>query len=114
MKVQTRRLVQQLLLLGILLLPTCSTAVLPPPASRYTHLAALQATPDDTVTDLTAEAQEPLQHLQGLDAGLAAQFDFWILALSWPPSLVPVAAQSRARHAVIRHEAHAGFWTHGL
>lgn len=41
-------------------------------------------------------------------------FDFWILALFWPPAIVPTAAQSRARHAVIRQEAHSGFWTHGL
>lgn len=43
-----------------------------------------------------------------------SSFDFWLLALSWPPALVPPAAQSRARHAVVRQEAHAGFWTHGL
>lgn len=115
MRAHTRRLVQQLLLLlGILLLPICST-VLPPPTSQYTYLAADQEVPVDNLTDLTAvTSQEQLQQLQGLDTGLAAKFDFWILALSWPPSLVPVPAQSRARHAVIRHEAHAGFWTHGL
>lgn len=41
-------------------------------------------------------------------------FDFWVLALVWPPAIVAAPAQSRTRHAVIRKEAHAGFWTHGL
>jgi ribonuclease I len=41
-------------------------------------------------------------------------FHFWLLAFFWPATVVSPTAQSRARHLVIRHEARAGFWTHGL
>lgn len=41
-------------------------------------------------------------------------FDFWLLAQFNPPAFVPVPAHSRTKHAITRHEAFAGFWTHGL
>ncbi|GAX84702.1 hypothetical protein CEUSTIGMA_g12124.t1 [Chlamydomonas eustigma] len=41
-------------------------------------------------------------------------FDFYFLALSWPPAAVPISAHSRARHIMHQGEANAGFWTHGL
>ena len=41
-------------------------------------------------------------------------FDVYVLALSWPPSVVPIEAHSRARHIMHQGEANAGFWTHGL
>jgi hypothetical protein len=47
-------------------------------------------------------------------AAAAVEFDFFLLAQFNPPAYVPVAAQSRAKHAITRHEAFAGFWTHGL
>jgi ribonuclease I len=47
-------------------------------------------------------------------AGTAVDFDFFLLAQFNPPAYVPVAAQSRAKHAITRHEAFPGFWTHGL
>jgi uncharacterized membrane protein len=79
-------------------------------------------------TELTAAAQPP--HNRTSFAGTLedanrrrrrrtsrdadTSYDFFLLALFWPPSVVAPAAQSRARHAVIRRDAHAGFWTHGL
>jgi hypothetical protein len=47
-------------------------------------------------------------------AAAAVEFDFFLLAQFNPPAYVPVAAQSRAKHAITRHEAFPGFWTHGL
>lgn len=47
-------------------------------------------------------------------AAATVDFDFFLLAQFNPPAYVPVAAQSRAKHAIVRHEAFPGFWTHGL
>jgi hypothetical protein len=63
-------------------------------------------------------ASEPpdVPWLEGSTFGAAAavDFDFFLLAQFNPPAYVPVAAQSRAKHAITRHEAFPGFWTHGL
>jgi ribonuclease I len=45
---------------------------------------------------------------------LTEPFDFWLLALSWPPSVLPRSQHSWAQHAIARHEAAPGMWTHGL
>ncbi len=42
------------------------------------------------------------------------QFDFWILAVFWPPSVLSKSQHSWAQHALARHEAAPGMWTHGL
>ena len=110
----------RLLLLCALLLLTCSTRAsllleALPGSEQHDSLIKDVALPDQ-LPDAAAAALNSATAAPGLTAEdvEAAKFDFWILALFWPPSVVPVAAQSRARHAVIRQEARSGFWTHGL
>jgi hypothetical protein len=56
----------------------------------------------------------PWQGERTFAAAATVDFDFFLLAQFNPPAYVPVAAQSRAKHAITRHEAFPGFWTHGL
>jgi ribonuclease I len=67
-----------------------------------------------------AAAVPPPRGLDGVWQSRAAQltgaeaFDFYLLALLWPPATLPAALHGRARQLLVRHEAHAGYWTHGL
>ncbi|WIA17366.1 hypothetical protein OEZ85_014227 [Tetradesmus obliquus] len=91
---------------GVMCLLACVTALRYDPPYNSEHII------------LSSRVAEPsaVPSLGGHTSAAAAtvDFDFFLLAQFNPPAYVPVAAQSRAKHAIVRHEAFPGFWTHGL